>query len=141
MEGNRELAERIPARLTPAEGRKFGLTVGLAFCTLAAISRWRGHDTAPVVLVALGAALILGGIAIPGYLGPVYRGWMRLALLMSKVTTPIFMGLVYFVVVTPMALFMRLFGRNPLVQKQAGDSYWVTRDPAASATSSMMRQF
>lgn len=141
MEGNRELAERIPARLTPTEGRKFGLTVGLAFGVLAAISLWRGHDTAPLVLGALGGALLLAGIAIPTYLGPVYRGWMRFGLLLSKVTTPIFMGLVYFVVVTPMALFMRLLGRNPLVQKRVDDSYWVTRDPAASATSSMMRQF
>jgi len=113
----------------------------LAFGVLAAISLWRGHDTAPLVFGALGGALLLAGIAIPTYLGPVYRGWMRFGLLLSKVTTPIFMGLVYFVVVTPMALFMRLLGRNTLVQKRVDDSYWVTRDPAASATSSMMRQF
>ena len=141
MEGNRKLAERIPARLTPAEGRRFGVTVGLAFCILAGLSRWRGHDTAPLVMGALGGALILAGIAIPAYLGPVYRGWMRFALLLSKVTTPIFMGLVYFVVVTPMGLVMRLFGRNPLVQQKGEESFWVKRDPAATATSSMTRQF
>ena len=144
MEGNRELAERIPARLTPAEGRKFGLTVGLAFSVLAGLSWWRGHDTAPLVLGALGGTLILAGIVIPGHLGPVYRAWMRFGLLLSKVTTPIFMGLVYFVVLTPMGLLMRLLGRNPLVQERVEDSFWVKRDPApgtASTPSSMTRQF
>jgi hypothetical protein len=140
MEGDGRLAERIPARLTPEEGRKFGVTVGLAFAVLAAISLWRGHDTAPLVLGVLGGALVLAGIAIPGHLGPVYRGWMRFALLISKVTTPIFMGLIYFLVLTPTSIVMRLLGHNPLVRKNVDDSYWITRGPARES-SSMSRQF
>ena len=51
---------RVPARLTPAEGRKFGLTVGAAFLVLAAIPWWRGHRIARDC--ACGA---LGGAAGP----------------------------------------------------------------------------
>ena len=140
MEGDGRLAERVPARLSPREGRRFGVTVGLAFGLFAAISYWRGHETAPMVLAALGGALLLAGIAIPGQLGPVYRAWMGLALLLSRVTTPIFMGLIYFVALTPTSIVMRLLGRNPLERKPVDDSYWVTRD-AAREPGSMSRQF
>lgn len=61
-----------------------------------------------------GGLLLLAGLAIPGSLGPLYRAWMGLALLLSKVTTPIFMGVIYFLVITPMGLFMRMIGRSPL---------------------------
>jgi hypothetical protein len=45
--------------------------------------------------------LLLAGILIPTWLGPVYRGWMGFALLLSKVTTPIFMGITFFLVMAP----------------------------------------
>lgn len=50
---------------------------------------------------------------------------MGLALAISRVTTPIFMGVVFFAVLMPMGLLMRLFGRNPLTRKPINESYWV----------------
>ena len=70
-------------------------------------------------------------------MGPVYRRWMGLALLLSKVTTPIFMGLVYFVVFTPMGVARRLMGHNGLV-RPAGDSFWVAKERTRS---NLQRQF
>ena len=141
MEGGRGLATGIPARLSASEGRRFGFTVGAAFLLLAAISTWRGHTTAPWVLGSLGAALGLGGLLIPGHLGPVYRGWMQLAHLLSKVTTPLVLGVVYFGVITPAGFFMRLSGRNPLVHPQAGGGYWERRTPRPDPKEGMRRQF
>jgi len=135
------LAEGIRAGLTPREGRKFGLTVGAAFLVLAAISRWRGHEIAPLVMGGLGGLLVLAGAVLPGRLTPAYRAWMQLALLLSKVTTPIFMGLIYFVVLTPTGLLIRLFGRNPLKTKKVEGSYWVTRPVAKQESDSLTRQF
>ena len=118
---------RIPAGLTVAEGRKFGVTVGGAFLLLAAISMWRGHVIAPRILGTLGGLLIVGGVVIPGQLGPVYRGWMGLAMVISRFTTPVFMGIVYFVVLTPMAIIRRLVGGNPMRHTAVEDSYWEAR--------------
>ena len=129
MEGERRLAQGIPARLSPREGRKFGLAVGMAFLVLAALSRWRGHQVAPAVLAALGGLLFLAGVTIPGRLGAVHRAWMGLALAISRVTTPLFMGLIYFVVLTPTGLLMRLFGKHPLKRRAANGSFWVSREP------------
>jgi hypothetical protein len=135
------LATGIPARLTPREGRKFGLTVGAAFLVLAAISRWRGHDIAPWVMGGLGGLLVAAGLLLPGRLTPVHRGWMRLGLALSKVTTPIFMGLVYFAVLTPTGLLIRLFGRNPLRAREVARSFWVVRSAEKNAPESLTRQF
>ena len=130
----------IPARLSPAQGRKFGLLVGGVFLLIGGLSRWRGHDTAPFVLWSLGGALVLGGAFIPSLLGPVYRGWMGLAHILSKVTTPIFMGVVYFVVLAPVGLFRRMFGRNSLVRAR-GATFWITRPPGPARRGDLNRQF
>jgi hypothetical protein len=133
------VAHQVPARLTPREGRRFGLTVGVAFLVLAGISRWRDHETAPVVLAAIGGVLTIAGLAIPAMLGPVFRAWMAFGLALSKVTTPMLMGLIYFVVITPMGLAMRAFGRHPLSARVSNGSFWVKHE--SSSQRSMSRQF
>ena len=117
---------RIPARLSPAEGRKFGLTVGIAFLVLAALLYfWRHRETAAAVLGAIGALLVLAALVMPTRLGPLERAWMGLAKAISKVTTPVFMGVVFFVVVTPIGLVMRLFRRRPLVHPERDGSFTI----------------
>ena len=54
---------RIPARLSSAEGRRFGLTVGAAFLVLGGALAWRGRAAAPVAL-ALGALLLAAGVIV-----------------------------------------------------------------------------
>ncbi len=133
------MAHQVPARLTPREGRRFALTVGLAFLVLSMLSLWRGHDTAPIILGALGVTLLLAGLAFPNRLGPVHRGWMAFGLMLSKVTTPIFMGLLYFVAITPVALAMRAFGRRPLKADEHSGGFWAKHE--SSSNQVMTRQY
>jgi len=126
MAGDHGLAASVPARLTPAEGRKFGLVVGGAFLALAAILYWRERETASTIAGSLGALLAAGGLIVPTRLGPVQSAWMKLAHAISKVTTPIFMGIIFFIVITPAGLVARAFGWRPLV-RPAGGSAWVPR--------------
>ena len=121
------MAGRVPARLSAAEGRKFGLTVGLAFAVLAGITWWRDHPLLMQIFGGLATTLIVAGLLIPGWLGPVYRGWMGFANLISKVTTPIFLAIVYFLVISPIGLLMRLFGKSPLRHQPEQGSFWLTR--------------
>ncbi len=131
----------IPARLTPSDGRRFGLTLGLVFLVFGTVSWWRGHTVAPTVLWSLGGALVGLGLLIPGRLGPLFRAWMGLAHLLSKVTTPIFMGLLYFLVLTPVGLLRRTFGRSPLHARADGGSYWVKHEIRPDPQGAMKRQF
>ena len=132
------MAHGIPARLSPAEGRKFALTVGAAFVALAGFTWGRGHQKVATVAGALGAAFIVAGLLAPGQLGLVYRGWMAFGLALSKITTPIFMGVVYFLVIAPIGILRRAFGRNALIARGT-TTVWSTRDTAAS--SDLNRQF
>ena len=131
---------RIPARLSPAEGRRFGLLVGGVFLLLGGVSWWRGHQAAPAVLWAAGGALVLGGLLVPGRMGPVHARWMALALLISRVTTPVFMGLIYFGLFTPMGLVRRVLGKNSLVRHDTG-TFWVSRPAGAGRRSDITRKF
>ena len=141
MEGGRGVATPTPARLSPAEGRKFGVPVGIAFALLGLILAWRERVTASQVVGAIGLGLILAALLIPTRLGPVQRAWMGLAMLLSRVTTPILMGVVFFLVITPTGLVMRLLGRNPMVRRSVGDSYWVRRPEGVGRRSDLERQF
>ena len=138
------MAAGIPTRLSDAqartEGRKFGLQVGAAFLVFAAIAAWRDKQTVALVLAALGAVLVLGGVAAPAALVPVYRAWMKMAHAISRVTQPVFLGIVYFLTFLPIALLMRLFGKNPMKHRAQGDSYWAPR-AEGSRRGDLQRQF
>lgn len=121
------MAQGSPARLSPAEGRRFAFTLAAAFGILAGLSWWREHPTASAALGAVAAAFAAGGLMAPGRLGPVYRAWMGFAHAISRVTTPIFMGVVYFLVITPIGFVRRAVGGNPL-RAHRGVSGWVDRE-------------
>lgn len=92
---------------------------------------WRAGLVTASIPLLLAAALIGGGVAAPTRLAPVYRGWMALALAISKVTTPIVMGAVYFLVLMPTGLLARLFGHRPLSRPRGATTYWQNRQPGA----------
>ena len=134
------MATGIPARLSPSEGRRFGLVVGIAFVGLGALSHWRGHSVAPTLFWVIGGALVTAGLLLPSALGPVYRAWMRFGLALSKVTTPLVMGLIYFGLFMPLGLLRRAFGRDALV-RPPGASFWISRSALSARRSDLRRQF
>jgi len=69
--------------------------------------------------------LAIWGLALPGTLGPVYRGWMRLGLVLNWISSRIILGFVFFALITPIGFAMRLFGKDPMNRrfKEAVASY------------------
>ncbi len=135
------MARRVPAGLEAREGRKFGFTVGTAFLVFGGIALWRGRLLVAQVLWGLGGLLILGAALLPGRLKPMERAWMAMALQISRVMTPIVMGIVYFLVLTPIALLVRSAKGNPLVHRTDATGYWFTKGEGQDAKSDMRRQF
>jgi len=120
------MAATAPARLTPRAGRRFAFTLGVAFLILGGVSYWRGHEVPPRVLAGLGVAFLAAGILVPGRLDRVYRAWMAVGHGLSKVTSPIVLAIVYFLVLTPMRFLLLLWGRRPLRHDARDGSYWVS---------------
>jgi hypothetical protein len=134
------MAAGIPARLSRGEARRFGLLVGGAFVVLALVLWWRGRFVAAQVAGATGAVLMLAGLTVPNLLPPVHRAWMAAAAALSRVTTPIFMGVVYFGVFAPIGFVRRALGQSRLKPRR-GTTAWVARDPGARSRTDMERQF
>lgn len=132
------MAQGSPTRLSPREGRKFALTLAAAFGGLAGVVWWRGSSRATLVFGGVALAFALGGLLVHGQLGPVYRTWMGFAHALSRITTPIFMGVVYFLVITPIAAIRRTVGGNPL-RAHGGATGWVDR--AQTPRGDLTRQF
>lgn len=106
--------------------REFGLVVGSVFTLLGSWWLYRGkffHGTQVTLL--LGALLIFLGLLWPRALVLPNRVWMLLAEALSFVTTRIVLGLVFFLVVTPIGVVKRLSGWDPLSRRGVrSDSYW-----------------
>jgi len=125
--------------------RAFGCTVGSIALAIGAIkAAFAGTVTLwTLAILAVGAALLLFGIAAPARLTRLHRLWLKLGMLMAAVVNPVVLAVLFLLVVTPMAWLMRLVGKRPLRlgADPAAASYWIPRDKLAEGQSSMRRQF
>lgn len=135
------MAEPVSARLTESEGRRFGFTVGAAFGLLGAVLWWRGLVLAALISGTVSMALIASALAAPARLGPAFRAWMGLAALLSRISTPVVLGVCYFGVITPIGLVRRAAGRNSLGRTTRASTFWVNRHNSAGSGPGMRHQF
>ena len=122
--------------------RSFGVVFAAASAVLALLPLLRGRDLRLWALIV--AAAFLGAALLrPALLAPLNRLWSRLGSLLGRVTNPIIMGLVFFLLITPMAVILRLRGNDPLRLRLAPEreSYWIERTPPGPAPASMTDQF
>jgi saxitoxin biosynthesis operon SxtJ-like protein len=94
--------------------RRFGLIVGGIF---GAIGIWpvvvRGQS-ARLWMVGLALALVVPALLAPRVLAPAHRAWMALGDALGWINTRLVLGLIFFGVVTPTGLVLRLTGRDPM---------------------------
>lgn len=104
----------------------------------AAIGLWQWTEPGALAWPWLIAATTLLSIALlrPLLLSPAYRAWMKFGHGLSIVNTYVLLAIVFFVLITPLALFFRLIGRDALNRKfTQSRSYWVKQDKAWPAES------
>ena len=78
----------------------------------------------------------------PKVLRPLNRVWYELGVLLGKVISPIVLGVMFFVLITPIAVITRIFGRDELkIKKLFVQSYWVDRLPPGPPSDSFKNQF
>jgi len=122
--------------------RAFGSTFAVVALVVGGLSLWRGGGAWPY---ALAAAAAFGGLALaaPRALAPLNWLWLRFGLLLHRVVNPLIMGLMFFLVVAPTGLVMRLGGKDFLRLKfdRAARTYWIAREPPGPAPETMRHQF
>lgn len=130
------------ADLSKKELRDFGLVTGAIFAGLfGLLIPWIFEHGYPRWPWYVFAALALPALIVPNVLQPVYKVWMRFGLLISKITTPLILGLVFFVIITPFGLVRRLVAKDAMARKldSGTDSYRVASNK--SSTEGMERPF
>jgi hypothetical protein len=99
-----------------SELRKFGITLGIAFGLLSGLIYWRGKIS-PLPFFIISALFFFFGLVLPGLLKPIQKIWMILAVLMGWVMTRVILIVAFYLMVTPIGLLARLFGKDFLNTK------------------------
>ena len=122
--------------------RAFGLVFAAVFLL---VSLWPLLDRAAPRIWALGlaAAFALCAWLAPRLLAPLNLLWFRFGGLLHRIVSPIALGVIFFGVITPFAVVMRLFKRDALLlrRRSARPSYWVRREPPGPPPDSFGNQF
>ena len=126
----------------PSE-RHFGLFLTMLLLATAGIGGYRGWPVRVLtILIILSLVSGLTAFFLPHFLAPLNRAWFRLGLLLGRLVNPLVLAILFFGLITPIALLARLFGRDELrLRFRAADSYWIPRETARPEAESFTQQF
>jgi hypothetical protein len=122
--------------------RNFGFTIAIAFLVIGVLPLLRHGGLRWWAWIV---AAIFGVVAWlrPQWLTILNYWWLRLGLLLGHIVSPIAMAVLFYVVITPIGLIMRAFGKAAMRVRfdSKAPSYWVVRDPPGPPPDSMRNQF
>jgi hypothetical protein len=122
--------------------RAFGLVFTTVFVLIGLLPWVFGRPVRTWSIVA--AVLFLAvALAAPRILAPLNKLWLKFGLLLHRVVSPIVLGIMFFLVITPMGLLMKALGKDPLRLRFDRDAstYWIAREPPGPPADSFSDQF
>jgi hypothetical protein len=124
------------------QSKHFGLLLSVIFFILAVYLIFNKSIFLGQFLLILSGTSFLVSIAIPKSLNRITKLWLRFGDILGRVVSPITLGLIFFILITPIGMLTRLFGRDELLLKRANKrSYWLMRDKNNDKLNSFKRQF
>jgi len=122
--------------------RSFGFVFAAVFGLIGLYNLWHWGRAWPW-LGLIAAGFLIVALVRPAVLSPLNKLWMKFGLLLAAIMNPIVLGILFFLVFTPMALLARLVGKDFLKLKRQPEakSYWIARDPPGPMPASMKDQF
>ena len=107
--------------------RSFGIVFFVVFLLIAFYPLLQGNDLRIWSLITSLIFLTLG-LLNSKILTPLNKMWFKLGLFLGKIISPLIMGIIFFIVVTPIGIIMRLFNKDLLNLKYNKEkSYWIKR--------------
>ena len=108
--------------------RKFGFFFAFIFAIAAAYFYYSANQFWVYVFIAIASIFVLITLTKSDILLPLNKLWMRFGLLLGMIASPIVLGVIFFGLFTPIAMLMRLSGRDELRLKYAQKaSHWISR--------------
>ena len=108
--------------------RSFGL---LFFIVFIGVGLWpiiKGEE-ANIYLILISLFFLIFGLINSKILSPFNKAWIKFGEILGLIIAPIIMALVYFIILTPISLIVRMFGKDLLGLKflKKQDTYWIKR--------------
>ena len=130
------------AQLQLPTNRKFGWFFAAFFALLGAYAYWKVWTEVAITGIIFSALFSVTTLVAPHLLTTLNRLWFGLGLMLGKMVSPIVLGVIFFMLITPISLIMRMFGRDELkMKKRSVDSYWVNRSPPGPPADSFKNQY
>ena len=109
--------------------RDFGILIGFILLIIAGILFYKERESYELIIL-LGIAFIGLGLGMPIILKPFYSIWMYFAVVLGWFMTRLILGLLFYIIVSPIGLISRLFGKEFLELKNISfnRSYWNYKD-------------
>ena len=127
------------SKIKMGSNRSFGVVFFVVFL-LIAIFPLMNANSIKVIPLAISLIFLLLGLINSKLLTPLNKIWFKFGMALGAIVAPIVMALIFFLVVTPIGIFMRLIGKDLLNKKYDKNisSYWIKRD---KSTGTMKKQF
>jgi len=92
-----------------------------------------------IISILIGLIFLILGLLNSRFLTPLNKIWFKFGLLLGQIISPIVMGIIFFLIVTPIAFIMRVLGKDVLrLKKKSDNSYWIKK---TDLKSKMKNQF
>lgn len=115
--------------------RKFGAFFSVVFLAGAAYFFYVNSQAVAWLLCALASVLVITTLLNADLLLPLNKMWMRFGLLLGMIISPLVMGVIFFGLITPYGVVMRISGRDELrIKDKTAESYWISRQQASPQT-------
>ena len=115
-----------------SSNRSFGIVFFIFFLIISIFPLFNDGNLR-VWSIILSIIFLILGLLNSSVLSPLNKMWFKFGILLGNFMSPIILGIVFFVVVTPIAFIMRLFGKDVLnLKKNNKKSYWIERSPIKS---------
>lgn len=131
-------------RITPKDIRLWALVMTAALTVVGAVQLliWHHVRTATIFWI-IGAIFFVPGLLFPLALTPIYKLWLKLAAALAWFNTRLILGLMFFLVFSPIGLILRLLRVDLIKEKwdPQARSYWIDREAASFDPSRYEKQY
>jgi hypothetical protein len=129
-------------KIQGSSDREFGLVFAIVFLFLA-FQPLLNDGTVRMSAFVMSGIFGVAALTFPKVLSPANRLWMKFGELLHRIVSPLALGIVFYIIVLPTGLILRLFSKDPLHLRfdPSAESYWIKREPPGPAAESLNNQF
>ncbi|MFH1655791.1 MAG: SxtJ family membrane protein [Candidatus Omnitrophota bacterium] len=125
------------------EARKFGIVLSVVLIVIGVVIPTLRKTNIHFWAVYLSGTVFVLGVFFTKFFVPVFKTWMKIAYLIGKIISSLILGIFFYLIITPVGLIMKCFGRDSLSKAwdKTTDSYWIKRDKKLSDPKRIEKQF